>query len=878
MTYSDQTNQPLQVPSSAGFHQDQILGGRYRVLSLLGQGGMGVVYKVEQIFLGKELALKTIVKSEQTDDLLLRRFETEARAVFSVNHPNIIAVHDFGLLDDQTPFMAMEFVDGKTLGQILKNRPLSVDETIPLFIQVCFGLAHAHENGIVHRDVKPNNIMVLNNSDWGTEGSVKILDFGIAKLAQHEGGEMQSLTRTGEIFGSPLYMSPEQCLGGKLDHRSDIYSLGCVLFEALTGTPPFVGENAMNTMMMHQRATIPTLKEASLGQEFPQLLEQIVHGMLAKNPDERYQNLGYTAHDLAGLKRGGVTVEKTPMVTVPRPVKPDITAPDMVKIQKSHFYTILISTAAVCAILTGAITQWLLPSKPVPVVQENTQQQAADPGIDTGLLHDYSAGIASDDSVEGLQKKISRQEGEFSATNFPTDKTLEAFKNYEHAQLIALTDCAVTDAGLSNLSKSKLLELDLGGDKNIRTVDEIAKQEYLQRVNLRNTSITDKALVKLAKLPMLDQLDITGCDNISQHGLMALTSSPSLVLVQLSGDKYSNDFIGQLQAKLPQCMFRPYFDKANLEQEASKTTEVNKFKQDEHLYNFVSKANPLSRLAARYSQGMANEDTATMQLRDEYAKRAQNISEQTKDWKELCGSTLNFQAQRARTQGRMKECIAIRERALNLDLDTTKHNDRQLLHRILGATNIFRSAGEYAKVIKYCELAEQYFKQYPQNENEDYLPRFDERIGWTYYQMKQAQKGAPYLSRSLNYWKKHQNDPIKPDPELPERIDNPKNLYARALIEMGHSESDQEKRKALYDEALQLLESLNIPEDIDLNEHYCDACNHMADIYAAESNSAESLKYLRRGLAAVKQMKHKDEHNRLKFFTDKIAGQEKSAK
>ncbi len=168
MTHSDPTKsiQP-QISSTADFHQDQILAGRYRVLSLLGQGGMGVVYKVEQIFLGKELALKTIMKSEQTE-FTLRRFQTEARAVFSLSHPNIIAVHDFGLLDEHTPFMAMEIVNGKTLGEFIKERQLSVDEIIPIFIQVCFGLAHAHESGVVHRDIKPNNIMILDGLPLGT--------------------------------------------------------------------------------------------------------------------------------------------------------------------------------------------------------------------------------------------------------------------------------------------------------------------------------------------------------------------------------------------------------------------------------------------------------------------------------------------------------------------------------------------------------------------------------------------------------------------------------------------------------------------------------------------------------------------------------------
>ncbi|HEY9684377.1 MAG TPA: serine/threonine-protein kinase [Drouetiella sp.] len=339
------------------FEPGQILSGRYRVISLLGKGGMGLVYKVEQIFLNQELALKTLDKSELTD-VLLRRFQTEARAVFSVNHPNIIALHDFGLLDETTPFMVMELATGQTLADILRDRSLTLDEALSLFIQVCFGLAHAHENGVIHRDVKPSNIMLMNGMPWGTEGSVKILDFGIAKLVQHEEGEIQALTRTGQIFGSPLYMSPEQCLGEKVDHRSDIYSLGCVIFESLTRTPPFVSDNALSTMLMHQSSTNPSLKEASMGGEFPQALEDVLRKMLAKNPDDRYQNLGHTAHDLAALKRGDL---KNGLAAINLHgsgpgSKTSAAAPNTITVGRNKFIAMLAGTFIVCACATAAVT------------------------------------------------------------------------------------------------------------------------------------------------------------------------------------------------------------------------------------------------------------------------------------------------------------------------------------------------------------------------------------------------------------------------------------------------------------------------------------------------------------------------------------------
>jgi serine/threonine protein kinase len=190
---------------------------------------------------------------------------------------------------------------------------MSLKDINNVFAQACFGLSYAHNERVVHRDIKPSNIMLLKDLRFDTEGGVKIVDFGLAKIAT-ENEDVQSLTRTGEVMGSPIYMSPEQCSGGKIDYRSDIYSLGCVLFEALTGTPPFIGESALRTMMLHQSEKAPTLKEASLGKDFPSGLERIVAKMLAKSPSDRYRDLGVVAHELAHACTGSdrVLEPKTP--------------------------------------------------------------------------------------------------------------------------------------------------------------------------------------------------------------------------------------------------------------------------------------------------------------------------------------------------------------------------------------------------------------------------------------------------------------------------------------------------------------------------------------------------------------------------------------
>lgn len=296
-------NHPFPHNDADLFEPGTILADRYRVQSVLGRGGMGAVYVVEQIFLGKELALKSISKGLFSDSTA-RRFRTEARAAFAVDHPNVVAVYEFGLLEEKYPFLAMELVKGETLASLIARGGLNEEKFLSLFIQICFGLAHAHDLGIVHRDVKPSNIMIVDGAKLGSEGSVKILDFGIAKILQHEEGEIQALTKTGEIFGSPLYMSPEQCLGHLVDHRSDIYSLGCVMFECLTGKPPFHGDSALSTMLLHQSAVAPKVRiDSPQAKNISPELENIVAKMLSKEPNDRYQNLGVLALELADIQK-----------------------------------------------------------------------------------------------------------------------------------------------------------------------------------------------------------------------------------------------------------------------------------------------------------------------------------------------------------------------------------------------------------------------------------------------------------------------------------------------------------------------------------------------------------------------------------------------
>jgi serine/threonine protein kinase len=286
----------------ARLQSDQLIEERYRVISLLGEGGMGSVYKVEQVFLKKVYALKTLAPSGITANNW-RRFQKEAKAAALLDHPALIKVQDFGLINGEQPFFVMDFVDGETLSTILKRGPMPLNVMLDVFTQACLGLGYAHSTNIIHRDIKPSNIMISNYPDL-TNLKVKIVDFGIAKVLSSDDPESIAVTRTGEIFGTPYYMSPEQCIGSSIDDRSDIYSLGCCMFEALTGLPPFISETALTVMMKHQSERAPTLKEASLGSNFGDNIEKVVAKLLEKDPKLRYQNLVDVATDLQHIKNG----------------------------------------------------------------------------------------------------------------------------------------------------------------------------------------------------------------------------------------------------------------------------------------------------------------------------------------------------------------------------------------------------------------------------------------------------------------------------------------------------------------------------------------------------------------------------------------------
>lgn len=265
--------------------------GRYEVLGELGQGAMGVVYRARDPLIDREVAIKTINLSLALDEKeeYEQRFYQEAKAAGRLNHPNIVTIYDVGKSGD-VAYIAMEFLQGRELRDVMNDQGrLPVAQVLDIVAQVALGLAYAHEHEIVHRDVKPSNIMVIR------DGHVKITDFGIARMASSA-----VRTQTGMVLGSPKYMSPEQVMGREIDARSDIFSLGVMLYEMLTGLAPFNGDN-VNAIMYQTLNAAPTPPN-QLNADVPEMLNFIVAKALAKVADDRYQNAKDFAADLRACR------------------------------------------------------------------------------------------------------------------------------------------------------------------------------------------------------------------------------------------------------------------------------------------------------------------------------------------------------------------------------------------------------------------------------------------------------------------------------------------------------------------------------------------------------------------------------------------------
>ncbi len=270
-----------------------VLAGRYRIVQLLGKGAMGAVYLGEHLKIGRKDAIKVLQASLERDSESIARFTRGARNASSIRHPNVCTVYDFGETHDGLAFLAMEFVDGESLSDLLKREgTLPLEQAGDILSQVGDALSAAHAAGIVHRDLKPANVMLAQRPDGSP--LAKVVDFDIAKGSVE--GEGDEVTRLGYVVGTPEFMSPEQLTGDPLDGRSDVYSLGVLLFRALTGSLPHIADSTQELMVKRLTESPMTLKEANPGNDYPTSLQALVDRSLQRKAADRLESASAFSH------------------------------------------------------------------------------------------------------------------------------------------------------------------------------------------------------------------------------------------------------------------------------------------------------------------------------------------------------------------------------------------------------------------------------------------------------------------------------------------------------------------------------------------------------------------------------------------------------
>lgn len=445
------------------------LSSQYEFIAEIGSGGMGVIYKARHVDLKQMVAVK-MLHVNRLDEMSVRRFQQEAKAVSALDHPSIVRVRDFGITDAGQPHMVLDYIEGKTLASVIENSgALPVNEAVDIFIQICDALDHAHFRGVLHRDLKPSNVMLVPKASG--RPLVKIVDFGIAKIADPENESAQAnLTRTGEVFGSPLYMSPEQASGAKLDNRSDIYSLGCLMYETLTGTTPFVGGSSIEIIFRQLNDQAPTLREGSLGKEFPEEIERIIAKTLNKNPSARFQSMAELKKALVSLGTGSTQSK-------------DESAADDDLQSTADKGTSLKLKALVAAL---AVLTLLAVASAILLASTFLKQKE--------VQKTEKAVVSLSDQIKERLKKP-----EVDLHDLPiTDRELESFSEPIDTVSVNLDNSVIQGWGLATLIHLPLKKLSLAHSKvTDRGTEEIRMMPELEDLDLTDTQITNAGLNRL---------------------------------------------------------------------------------------------------------------------------------------------------------------------------------------------------------------------------------------------------------------------------------------------------------------------------------------------------------------------------------------------
>lgn len=509
-----------------------VVDGIYEVGRRLGKGGMGDVYQCRHTIMDKQFAIK-LLEFTDGEKILWQRFQTEAKAIARLNHPNIVTIHNMGIHNGTQPYYIMDLVEGETLAQKLaRTGPLGIDEALRIFAQVCHSLNFAHERGIIHRDIKPANIMVT------SDGQVKLLDFGLAKFT--DGITAQGLTAPGEVFGSPSYMSPEQAIGKPTDKRSDIYSTAVALFETLTGVLPLSGRNSMQTIFKIQSEKPPNLCTASGGIIFPETLEAAISKALEKEPEYRYQGMDEFGEDLRRILQGKALRENDATLapapsnnrrteTTLRHIKqqadsqqPQDCLPEEEADEDSRFARVLlVSVTVLCLIASGfmfyIVKDWIIPAnKPLAANTDPVESNVGENAAVYGKNHEREQARQADGAPsqplpssetysQPFCQSVSNNVRHFDFKNCPA---MAIYDLRDHFQKVNLLKPAQTRL---DSPENQPLALQIGDNfiANYQQLERFRPSDLTSvSIDLTNHVEVDKPLAIISKWP-ITQLEIT---------------------------------------------------------------------------------------------------------------------------------------------------------------------------------------------------------------------------------------------------------------------------------------------------------------------------------------------------------------------------------
>lgn len=519
---------------------------RYEIVSKVGSGGMGVVYKAKDPLLDKTFAVKVISTSHVSDDIKIR-FQKEAKALKNLRHNAIPEVYNFAISRDNEPYMVMEYIEGKSLQEVLAQiGQFEIDQAIQLVIQICDALEYAHEHGVVHRDLKPANL-ILEQSEQSTEMQVKVIDFGLAKLDSGSQDE-QDMTKSGLVIGSPPYMSPEQIRGNEIDHRSDIYSLGCVFYEMLTGKQPFLGKTALATISMHVSDKAPELKDKDQSKKYAIELEQIIEICLKKDRNERFETVAELKNRLLGLLETEFQTKTQPLILdsieTERPKLATISQKDESAIRGS-WYSSKKSIAIICAtILVLGIIVFAINASVQNVSETYSSQNEVKKKIATKF-----DGPTEAEERFALEKFIGIQDEDknamFSIGNTRTGKyEIKADEKFNDQDLYSaanrnqnievwnLSGSKVTSKGLRVLGKTRVSNLKIS-NTNVEDLSFLKNIPNLKTLVVGQSPMLNSQELAVLNKSSIEALFVSG-PHISSKNLKEIATIKSLKILSLA--------------------------------------------------------------------------------------------------------------------------------------------------------------------------------------------------------------------------------------------------------------------------------------------------------------------------------------------------------